>query len=142
MIPFCYVCIKPLDLRRICRCLKAGSCHLLDFVSMPQVENSLNNIQKQKPATYENSLSLPPSIFYQMSFMDAQTEFGQCVHAQEKYFSCMHESHTKTSYLEICFYLKGFRTYFCKFAVKQGTYRLNTSYLVKKYWIIFIWTKY
>ena len=90
MIPFCYVCIKPLDLRRICRCLKAGSCHLLDFVSMPQVENSLNNIQKQKPATYENSLSLPPSIFYQMSFMDAQTEFGQCVRAQEKYIFQLH----------------------------------------------------
>ena len=132
MVPFCYVCVKPLDLRRICRCLKAGSCHLLDFVSMPQVENSLNNIQKQKPATYENSLSLPPSIFTRCHLWMPRLNLGSVfAHKRNTYFSCMHESQTKTSYLENCFYLKGYRTYFCKFAVKEGTYRLNTSYLVK-----------
>ena len=60
---------------------------------MPQVENSLNNIQKQKPATYENSLSLPPSIFYQMSFMDAQTDriWAVCSRTREIHISvaCM-----------------------------------------------------
>ena len=131
MVPFCYVCVKPLDLRRICRCLKAGSCHLLDFVSMPQVENSLNNIQKQKPATYENSLSLPPSIFYQMSFMDAQTEFGQCVRAQEKYIFQLHAWITYKNKLPRDLFLSQRISHiFCKFAVKQGTYRLITSYFI------------
>ena len=82
-----------------------------------------------------------PPLLLQMPFMDAQPAFGQCVRAHEKYFSCMHESHTKTSYLEICFYLKEFRTYFCKFTVKQGTDWWNTSHLVRKYWLILSWTK-